>query len=150
MTTINLELAGRPEAELPDGDRLPEAKRAGGGSSFDHLTVAYEGRVRVDPGKVVLEDHRLTLPAARLDWFYRRTPYFDERDRLHPIARSAFTEPFSSSADRWRAAGTRSMALSGRDTCGGQLKEAEAFRAKSQLVAAALIVKMITPTKIRK
>ena len=27
-------------------------------------------------------------PAARLDWFYRRTPYFDSRWRLYPIGRS--------------------------------------------------------------
>jgi len=148
--------------------RLPDASLAGGGSSWDQRAAIYEGRVRIDPGEPVVEEHRLELPAgsfrvptdqplgdlammllepqapdslfqwgffleiltraeyaeayvlepmaramlaedaalaaefrrrletdpefaadpaARLQWFYRRTPYFDTRLRLYPVAR---------------------------------------------------------------
>jgi murein tripeptide amidase MpaA len=166
---IEVETLGEPatlEAELY---RLPDAGLAEGGSAFDHRGGAYEGRVRVDPGTLVVEKSTVSLPAgsfrvrtdqplgtlavlllepesedsffqwgyflevltqpeyaesyvmepmahammerdpelarafreklegdadfaanprARLDWFYRRTPYFDERYRLYPVARS--------------------------------------------------------------
>ena len=154
--------------------RLAEARLAGGGSSFDHRGSAYEGRVRVEPGALVVERHELALrpgsfrvrtdqplgtlavlllepespdsffqwgyfleiltqpeyaeayviepmaramldadseltegfqarlaaepefaadPQARLDWFYRRTPYYDAEHRLNPIARSTTHRP---------------------------------------------------------
>ncbi len=148
--------------------RVPDAAPAGGGASFDERSAIYEGRMRVDPGKIVTERRTVTYPAgsyrvgtdqplgdlavllleprspdsffqwgyfleildrteyaesyvieplarrmleadpaltrefreklasdpkfaadpkARLDWFYRRSPYFDATYRLYPIAR---------------------------------------------------------------
>jgi hypothetical protein len=32
-------------------------------------------------------------PRARLAWFYRRTPYLDERWQLYPVAREAAPSP---------------------------------------------------------
>ena len=39
--------------------------------------------------KALLDDPTLVgSPERRLDWFYRRTPYYDENDHLYPIGRS--------------------------------------------------------------
>lgn len=150
--------------------RLPEARAADSASAFDQRGALYEGRVRIEPGKLIAEQATVELPAgsfragtdqplgdllvlllepespdslfqwgffleiltraeyaepyvmepmaramleadaalarqfeaklesdpefagnadARLEWFYRRSPYFDSRDRLYPIARAA-------------------------------------------------------------
>jgi len=165
---IELETLDEPTTVDVEMYRLPDAGLSGGGSSFDHRSVAYEGRVRVGPGEPRVERRSLQLPAgsfragtdqplgdllvmlleptspdsffqwgffleiltqpeyaeayvmepmaramleadpalkrtfeqklesdpdfaadprARLDWFYRKTPYFDSRYRLYPIAR---------------------------------------------------------------
>lgn len=40
--------------------------------------------------RALREDPRLAQSRElRLDWFYRRTPYFDDRFRLHPVGREA-------------------------------------------------------------
>jgi hypothetical protein len=166
---IEVETVAEPVTVEVESMRLPDAQLAGGGSSFDHQGVAYEGRVRVDPGEPVVEvgtldlragdfrvptdqtlgtlaalllepespdsffqwgffleiltqpeyaeayvmepmarrmleedpdlaaefERRLTGdadfaadPRARLDWFYRRSVYFDERYRVYPVRRS--------------------------------------------------------------
>ncbi len=49
------------------------------------LRAEFEGALKADPKLAA-------SPVERLDWFYRRTPYFDERFRLHPIGREMPTE----------------------------------------------------------
>jgi hypothetical protein len=52
-----------------------------------------------DPGlaaefqKKLAEDAAFAAsPAERLQWFYRRTPFWDERWRLYPVAREVEAE----------------------------------------------------------
>jgi hypothetical protein len=44
------------------------------------LRAAYEKALAADPGFAA-------SPQARLDWFYRQTPYYDADARLYPVAR---------------------------------------------------------------
>jgi hypothetical protein len=44
--------------------RLPTADLAGGGSAFDERSAIYEGRVRVDPGEIVVEKRSVEMPAG--------------------------------------------------------------------------------------
>ena len=44
------------------------------------LKAAFEAKLKADP-KFAAD------PAARLGWFYARTPYWDERYLLYPIGR---------------------------------------------------------------
>ncbi len=44
------------------------------------LRAEFDRRLAADPAFA-------TDPAARLAWFYARTPYFDERYLLYPIGR---------------------------------------------------------------
>ena len=48
--------------------------------SDPELRRAFERRLREDPAFAA-------DPRARLQWFYRRTPYFDDQFRLYPVAR---------------------------------------------------------------
>ncbi len=64
-----------------------------------------ERMLETDPGlaeefrRALEEDEELAGdPAARLQWFYRRTPWFDERWNLYPVAR----EPAASRPGRLR------------------------------------------------
>jgi murein tripeptide amidase MpaA len=56
-----LENAVTVEAEVY---RLPTADLAGGGSAFDDRSAIYEGRIRIDPGEIVVEKRRVELPAG--------------------------------------------------------------------------------------
>jgi hypothetical protein len=50
--------------------------------------------LRADFEKALRDDPKLAASRElRLDWFYRRTPFFDERWRLHPIGREMSTRP---------------------------------------------------------
>ena len=44
------------------------------------LKAAFEAKLKADP-KFAAD------PAARLGWFYERTPYYDQRFLLYPIGR---------------------------------------------------------------
>jgi hypothetical protein len=44
------------------------------------LARAFEKKLESDP-------EFAANPRARLDWFYRRTPYYDSSHRLYPIGR---------------------------------------------------------------
>jgi murein tripeptide amidase MpaA len=50
--------------------------------------LAEEPALRAEFEKALRDDPKFAAsPARRLDWFYQRTPYFDERWRLYPVAR---------------------------------------------------------------
>ena len=50
--------------------------------------LAENPALRAEFDRALKADPKLAAsPGERLDWFYRRTPYFDERFRLHPIGR---------------------------------------------------------------
>jgi len=44
------------------------------------LAAEFEAKLTADPDFAASRD-------ARLDWFYRRTPFHDARERLYPVAR---------------------------------------------------------------
>ena len=60
----------------------------------DHSTLAEERAISIQtPGgsgalRIGAEVIRRANPDARLRWFYEKTPFFDTRYRLYPIARS--------------------------------------------------------------
>lgn len=50
--------------------------------------LAESPELRAEFDRALKADPKLAAsPGERLDWFYRRTPYFDERFRLHPVGR---------------------------------------------------------------
>jgi len=44
------------------------------------LKLAFEAKLKADPDFAA-------NPRARLQWFYRRTPFFDEQWHLYPVGR---------------------------------------------------------------
>jgi hypothetical protein len=48
--------------------------------SIPELRAEFEKRRRDDPAFAA-------NPKARLDWFYRRTPFYDDQANLYPVAR---------------------------------------------------------------
>jgi hypothetical protein len=50
------------------------------------LSAAFESRLEEDP-------EFAGDPGARLEWFYRQTPFFDDRWRLYPVAREIESGP---------------------------------------------------------
>jgi murein tripeptide amidase MpaA len=55
-----------PQALTVDAQvyRLPTADLAGGGSAFDERSAIYEGRIRIDPGEIVVENRSVEMPAG--------------------------------------------------------------------------------------
>jgi murein tripeptide amidase MpaA len=49
--------------------------------------LASDAALRAEFNRQVAQDPALATPDARLQWLYRRTPYFDERWRLYPVGR---------------------------------------------------------------
>jgi hypothetical protein len=49
--------------------------------------LAGDEALRAEFGRAVAEDPALAKPDARLQWLYRRSPWFDERWRLYPVGR---------------------------------------------------------------
>lgn len=50
--------------------------------------LAEDAQLKAEFEKRLAEDPRFAAdPAARLDWFYRRTPFYDERYGLYPVSR---------------------------------------------------------------
>ena len=57
-------------------------RRAGGGAGMIALANMLAEQ------KLLADKDFAGDPRARLQWFYQKTPFFDERYRLYPIARS--------------------------------------------------------------
>jgi len=61
---IEVETLAEPTTVRAQRYRLPEAALDDGGTSFDHRGAAYEGRVRVAPGRLETEPAVVDLPAG--------------------------------------------------------------------------------------
>jgi hypothetical protein len=56
--------------------------------------LAENPALRAEFEKALRDDPKLAASREqRLDWFYRRTPYFDERWRLYPVGRETAAAP---------------------------------------------------------
>jgi hypothetical protein len=49
--------------------------------------LAENPSLRAEFDKALQDPALANSPSARLDWFYRRTPFYDNRLHLYPVAR---------------------------------------------------------------